>query len=1152
MDIAILSLIQAEDRYTVTLETPRQGPLALAGTVWVDQQPRRDIVRVVDAVTELINQQAASGEPYRGDVSRLGEVSEVGTLAEFGQLMYGLFLPPIVQNALRELDAPLVITTNDAEIPWELLHNGRDFLGLRAPLARRLMVSRWVAGGEAALAAEPNFLLVADPLGDLPEAEAEADGLMAMLEARGVPYDLLRGPRATYVGVQQALLSGRYQVIHYTGHAVFDPRRPERTGLKLAGERMLLASQIEGVLRGHPLVFLNACSSAREAERQVAYVGPQAEGLAAAFLAGGAAGFVGAQWPIFDRGSRDFAFAFYQRLLDGASIGEALRVARSDGRARRPTDATWASFVFYGNPALRLAEPTADLLARAQRAAETGDWPQTLDLLAQAERRSDCPPEVATLAERARAGIARQEELAALYADGLACLARGDWLAAADCLGRVVAQDAGYQDAARRLAEARAALAQEEAARQGAKGTEGARGTRGTIVRWAAVAVVLVCMAVLAGFGATRFFAPAPVATPTPSPTPTPEPLVTPSPVPSPTPTIPPFGWQGLSGLSGSIVRALVTQPRHPRTLYAATWGGGVFQSSDGGEHWQASNAGLPSYHVYALLCDPITPTVVYAGTRDSGVFRSSDGGQTWAAASQGLAESTVYALGVGPAVNPGRQEAIYAGTDAGRLYRSEDGGQTWESLRGQIPAGAINAIIATPQGLLLVGSSGGAYRSTDGGSTWRKLALGNDVRDLAFHPQDERLLYAGVAGEGVFRSTDGGETWKALNKGLDNIRVRTLALDPLQPKVLYVGTDGGRLFRSANGGESWESAASGLSSRSVQALAIAPGVLYAGTWGEGVFRSTDEARSWRPANAGLSAPNINAVLAGGEPRVLLAALYGKGIFRSDDGGQTWVERSSGLTAAEDVLALVGDSAAPPMLYTTISGEGLFKSTDGGATWQAKSTGLTRATFTALAVAPADARLLYAGTSDGRIFRSQDAAETWRHTATITSTWVFALVVDPRNPDVAYVATAQHGVLQTTDGGVSWRTANQALTFTLLFDRATARLYAGTSQQGVLASNDGGQTWQSLGLLGETILALALDAAVPGTIYAGTWGHGVFVSRDGGATWQSLAPGLSTAFVQGLAVAPGWVYAATSNGLYAAAVPVTTPTPAVTSTPVSP
>ena len=608
---------------------------------------------------------------------------------------------------------------------------------------------------------------------------------MAMLEARGVPYDLLRGPRATYVGVQQALLSGRYQVIHYTGHAVFDPRRPERTGLKLAGERMLLASQIEGVLRGHPLVFLNACSSAREAERQVAYVGPQAEGLAAAFLAGGAAGFVGAQWPIFDRGSRDFAFAFYQRLMDGASIGEALRVARSDGRARRPTDATWASFVFYGNPALRLAEPTADLLARAQRAAETGDWPQTLDLLAQAERRSDCPPEVATLAERARAGIARQEELAALYADGLACLARGDWLAAADCLGRVVAQDAGYQDAARRLAEARAALAQEEAARQGAKGTEGARGTRGTIVRWAAVAVVLVCMAVLAGFGATRFFAPAPVATPTPSPTPTPEPLVTPSPVPSPTPTIPPFGWQGLSGLSGSIVRALVTQPRHPRTLYAATWGGGVFQSSDGGEHWQASNAGLPSYHVYALLCDPITPTVVYAGTRDSGVFRSSNGGQTWAAASQGLAESTVYALGVGPAVNPGRQEAIYAGTDAGRLYRSEDGGQTWESLRGQIPAGAINAIIATPQGLLLVGSSGGAYRSTDGGSTWRKLALGNDVRDLAFHPQDERLLYAGVAGEGVFRSTDGGETWKALNKGLDNIRVRTLALDPLQPKVL-------------------------------------------------------------------------------------------------------------------------------------------------------------------------------------------------------------------------------------------------------------------------------------------------------------------------------------------------------------------------------
>ncbi len=109
MDSAVLSILQADDRYTVTLETPRKGPLALTGTAWVGHEHRQDIVRIVDAVTNLIDRQAGSASPYRGDVSAMAQVCEVGSLEEFGRLMYGLFLPPIIQNALRELDVPLII-----------------------------------------------------------------------------------------------------------------------------------------------------------------------------------------------------------------------------------------------------------------------------------------------------------------------------------------------------------------------------------------------------------------------------------------------------------------------------------------------------------------------------------------------------------------------------------------------------------------------------------------------------------------------------------------------------------------------------------------------------------------------------------------------------------------------------------------------------------------------------------------------------------------------------------------------------------------------------------------------------------------------------------------------------------------------------------
>ena len=91
-------------------------------------------------------------------------------------------------------------------------------------------------------------------------------------------------------------------------------------------------------------------------------------------------------------------------------------------------------------------------------------------------------------------------------------------------------------------------------------------------------------------------------------------------------------------GPEGGYVEALAIDPSTPARLYAGTWGGGVFKSTDSGSSWSPANGDLTSPFIQGLAIDPSTPTTVYAGTRTGGVvFKSTDGGSSWSPANSGL-----------------------------------------------------------------------------------------------------------------------------------------------------------------------------------------------------------------------------------------------------------------------------------------------------------------------------------------------------------------------------------------------------------------------------------------------------------------------------------------------------------------------------------
>jgi tetratricopeptide (TPR) repeat protein len=194
-------------------------------------------------------------------------------------------------------------------------------------------------------------LLIGDPTESLPQAAAEVERLCGLLDGLpGVQVTLLAGRTVRRVPLLAALQA--HDVVHFAGHSHYDAEVPSRSGWKL-GDGVLTASDL-GRLHPPPLlVFSNSCEAAAGGPWEATYAG-QVFGLGSAFLLAGVDNYVGTFWVVHDAASLDFATTCYRTLATGGRLGDALQAARTAVAAGHgPTGMTWASYVHYGDPAMR-------------------------------------------------------------------------------------------------------------------------------------------------------------------------------------------------------------------------------------------------------------------------------------------------------------------------------------------------------------------------------------------------------------------------------------------------------------------------------------------------------------------------------------------------------------------------------------------------------------------------------------------------------------------------------------------------------------------------------------------------------------------------------------------------------------------------------
>lgn len=204
------------------------------------------------------------------------------------------------------------------------------------------------------------------------------------------------------------------------------------------------------------------------------------------------------------------------------------------------------------------------------------------------------------------------------------------------------------------------------------------------------------------------------------------------------------------------------------------------------------------------------------------------------------------------------------------------------------------------------------------------------------------------------------------------------------------------------------------------------------------------------------------------------------------------------------VTAVTGVASDRNTYYMGSTGGGVWKTTDAGVTWKNVSDGhFGSASVGAVAVAPSDDNVVYAGTGsacirgntspgDG-VYRSTDAGKTWTHAGLREAGQIGRIRVHPTDPDLVYVAALGHA-------------------------------FGPNEERGVFRSMNGGETWKKVLFIDERtgVVDLAMNPGNPRILFAAAWTaerkpwtlisggetSGLHRSRDGGETWEEVTKGI--------------------------------------------
>jgi photosystem II stability/assembly factor-like uncharacterized protein len=238
-------------------------------------------------------------------------------------------------------------------------------------------------------------------------------------------------------------------------------------------------------------------------------------------------------------------------------------------------------------------------------------------------------------------------------------------------------------------------------------------------------------------------------------------------------------------------------------------------------------------------------------------------------------------------------------------------------------------------------------------------------------------------------------------------------------------------------------------------------------------------------------------------------------LYESHNNGVNWL-RVARVGQRDDLVldSIVVDPKNPQHLIVgawtvDLTDGGIFISNDGGKTWRSQAEMRGQAVLS-MAVAPANAKMLVAGTRRG-VFRSEDDGAHWAQISPEDSVEIHniqSVAIDPKNPQIIYAGT-WHLPWRTKDGGEHWEHMKEGIiddsdVFSILVDPVKPKIVYVSACSGIYKSEDGSKEFhkiQGIPATARRTRRLLQDPNNLDIVFAGTT-EGLFRSLDAGRTWS--------------------------------------------------
>jgi PKD repeat protein len=612
--------------------------------------------------------------------------------------------------------------------------------------------------------------------------------------------------------------------------------------------------------------------------------------------------------------------------------------------------------------------------------------------------------------------------------------------------------------------------------------------------------------------------------------------------------------WQASTGPYPRIYHMQIrVDPTDSQVLYASTYPGGVFKSTDRGLTWIECNFGLPSFEVmdpmtqgyYSLEIDPTHPRTLYLGIFGHGIYKSWDGGAVWippyGATGQNL---DLMSRGVTQIrVDPVNASHVYLASNEG-VYVSWDAGMTWSTINAGLGTQDVKSLRVVrdlwpplvdnfEQGLSEKWQLEGQWALHDvNGNTvlrgvehhwahsreeqWRDYTfhfrgrLEQGMSHINFRVQPDGRYFLGIHPEGLYLQKQFHD-WSEFEVLHEHSEILTLGqwynftieVTEGQIRVTMDGalklevqdstplSYGGIAFESLDGSEIWID--------DVNVTVPPETQMYIGTGGYGLYALDSAKQLWQH----------------------LGRTIGIGWWH------VWDRRIYQFSS------LRFDPTTPGKLYLGVFPSGFFRSDDAGRTWRDASLGLGNDGIFSLTIHPVNQSILWAGTYNG-LAKSQNGGESWqlKTKGWPAEQWPYTILIDDAQLNVMY-ATSKNGqnkgfsdrntfggvVMKSLDSGDSWFPIlngldNRSEFYNLQFHPKNHQILFLSTNNGVYLSQDAGASWIAINTgLASTINQVRDNVAdnlviTPDnrTLILGTMNFGVWTADLAKATFLNAIP----------------------------------------------